>query len=78
MVNRIEEFEIATRDVGRGWRRVDLYGSFADWMDTFDPEERDSCLADPAITKSVRGFAVPGLRERQNRGRSLGLWRQAR
>jgi hypothetical protein len=48
---RIDEFEIATKDAGRNWHRVDLTGSFADWMDTFDPDERDLVLADPDIVK---------------------------
>ena len=42
MVNRIAELEIATRDEGLSWRRVDLTGAFADWMDSFDPDERES------------------------------------
>lgn len=60
MVNRIPEFEIATRDAGLGWRRVDFTGAFAEWMDTFDPEERQACLADPEIVES---YADPGFSE---------------
>ena len=58
MVNRIPEFEIATREHGLGWHHLDLTGAFADWMDTFDPEERDACLAEPAI---VEDYADPGF-----------------
>jgi len=58
MVNRIPEFEIATRDEGLDWRRLDLTGAFADWMDTFDPEERRDCLAEPEIVES---YADPGF-----------------
>jgi hypothetical protein len=58
MVNRIPEFEIATRDEGLDWHRLDLTGAFADWMDTFDPEERRDCLAEPEIVES---YADPGF-----------------
>lgn len=60
MVNRVEEFEIATKDAGRGWLRVDLTGAFADWMDTFDSDERDACLADSTVTK---GYAETQFRD---------------
>lgn len=58
LVNRIPEFEIATRDEGLGWRRIDLRGAFADWMDTYDPDERADCLAIPDI---VETYADPGF-----------------
>lgn len=58
MVNRIPEFEIATRDAGLDWRRIDLAGAFADWMETFDPEERKDTLAEPDI---VETYADPGF-----------------
>lgn len=58
MANRIPEFEIATRDAGLDWRRIDLTGAFADWMDSFDPEERKDALADPDI---VETYADPGF-----------------
>ena len=58
MVNRIPEFEIATREAGLDWRRLDLTGAFADWMDTFDPEERRDTLAEPDI---VETYADPGF-----------------
>ena len=51
MVNRVDEFEILTKDAGRGWIRIDLAGAFADWMDTFDEDERELCLASPSVTK---------------------------
>jgi hypothetical protein len=60
MVNRIPEFEIATRDEGLSWRRIDLTGAFADWMDTFDPDERENILAEPDI---VETYADPGFVE---------------
>jgi hypothetical protein len=58
MVNRIPELEIATRDAGLGWRRLDLTGVFADWMDTFEPDERRDILAEPDIVES---YADPGF-----------------
>ena len=51
MSARIDEFEIATRDARRNWHRIDLTGIFADWMDTFDPDERESVLADPEVVE---------------------------
>lgn len=60
MLNRIPEFEIATRDEGLSWHRIDLSGAFADWMDTFDPIERKDTLADPDIVES---YADPGFIE---------------
>lgn len=58
MANRITDFEITTRDRGWDWQRLDFTGAFADWMDTFDPEERESCLAEPDI---VENYADPGF-----------------
>lgn len=58
LVNRIPEFEIATRDEGLNWRRIDLRGAFADWMDTYEPDERADCLATPDI---VEAYADPGF-----------------
>jgi hypothetical protein len=60
MINRVQEFEIATREAGLGWQRMDLTGAFADWMDTFEPEERDACLADHEV---VQAYADPGFKE---------------
>jgi hypothetical protein len=47
--NRLSEFELTTRDAGLGWAACDLTGSYADWMDSFDPEERDAILLDPEL-----------------------------
>jgi hypothetical protein len=60
LTNRIDEFEIATIGANLRWKRLDLTGSFAEWMDTFDPEERDECLANPAI---VEAYAEEGYRD---------------
>jgi hypothetical protein len=51
MVNRIPEFEMATREHGLDWHHLDLRGTFADWMDTYDPDERAKILADPRIAQ---------------------------
>jgi len=58
MVNRIPEFEIATREHGLDWHHLDLTGVFADWMDTFDPDERTDILAAPRLTQK---YATKGL-----------------
>lgn len=60
MANRIGEFELATREAESAWHRVDLSGSYADWLDTFDTNERDVCLAQPEI---VENYADPGFRD---------------
>ena len=61
LTNRLAEFELATRDAGLVWQRLDLIGAFADWLDTFqDEEEKAACLADPDI---VEDYARPGLRD---------------
>jgi hypothetical protein len=60
MINRVQEFELATREAGLGWRRLDLGGAFADWIDTFGEEEREACLAEPEIVES---YAETGFKE---------------
>lgn len=60
LVNRVGEFELATREADLHWQRTDLAGAFADWMDTFDPDERDACLRDPEVVDS---YADPGFRD---------------
>lgn len=40
LANRVLEFEMATKDAGHPWTRIDLKGSFARWLDTVDEGER--------------------------------------
>ena len=54
---RLPEFELATKDVGVEWLRVDLAGTFAEWVDTFDEDEKETCLGDPEL---VETYADPG------------------
>jgi hypothetical protein len=54
------EFELATTAANLSWLSIDLTGSFADWMDTFDEEEREDCLAAPQITET---YAETGYKE---------------
>ena len=58
LANRVAEFEIATKDAGLGWRSTDLTGVFADWMDTFEPDERHAALADPDV---IKAYTDPGF-----------------
>lgn len=59
--SRIAEFEIATKDSDLLWQEIDLTGTFARWLDTFeDPDERDAVIADPSI---VEDYADPGFRD---------------
>jgi hypothetical protein len=56
---RVAEFEIATKDCGLLWQEIDLTGSFAAWLDTFDDtDERDSIIANPSVTED---YAKPGF-----------------
>ena len=58
MQMRIPEFELATRDAGLHWRLISFTGAFAAWLDTFDVDERQMCLDEPAL---VEGYADPGF-----------------
>ena len=49
ILTRLDEFEIATKDVGRGWHCIELTGAFADWIDTFDEDERADVVGDPEV-----------------------------
>jgi hypothetical protein len=60
MLTRIPEFELATQDAGLYWRSVSLSRAFADWLDTFDDDERKMCLDEPSL---VEGYADPGFIE---------------
>jgi hypothetical protein len=57
VMNRVEEFGLATSSADLQWRTIDLSGSFSSWMDTFEPDERDVCLADPQL---IEEYADPG------------------
>jgi len=59
LINRIGEFELATKEAGLIWASIDLHGVFADWMDGFDEEERAQCLSNPEI---LEDYADPSFR----------------
>jgi hypothetical protein len=75
LVNRIPEFEIATRDEGLDWRRIDLGGAFADWMDTFDPDERRTASRPPT---SSRPMPTPVSSTTSSSGSGASLWQGCR
>jgi hypothetical protein len=52
---RLPEFEMATKDVGLEWVRIDLAGSFAEWIDSRD--DKDAIMGDPEL---VETYADPG------------------
>ena len=54
----IENFQMVTTEASLGWKRIDLSGSFANWLDTFDPGERDEIKNDQEIVESYaeKGF----------------------
>ncbi len=55
-----DEFEMVAKDQGLGWVSVDLTGSYADWIDTYDQDELEGILAAPEIAES---YAEQGYRE---------------
>ena len=58
---RVTEFEMATTSIPLFWRKIDLTGSFAEWIDTFDDEEeRSAILSDPEILEE---YAQTGFRD---------------
>lgn len=60
LATRLGEFEIATKDARLAWKAVDLKGIFADWMDTFDQDEKEQCLANPEI---LENYADPFFKD---------------
>jgi hypothetical protein len=60
IINRIQEFEIASKDAKLQWKHINLAGSYADWIDTFELEEIESCLSTPSI---LENYADPGFRD---------------
>lgn len=61
LMMRATEFEMATTEVPLFWHRIDLTGTFRDWIDTFtDEEERTAILADPEILEE---YAQTGFRD---------------
>ncbi len=48
LINRIEDFEIVTKEAGHPWIRIDLKGSLARWLASVDEEERIEWFKNPA------------------------------
>lgn len=47
LVNRIDEFEMVTKDAGHPWIRIDLKDSLARWLSSIDEEERALWFKNP-------------------------------
>lgn len=47
LVNRIDEFEMLTKDAGHPWIRIDLKGKLAAWIASVDEEERQEWFKNP-------------------------------
>lgn len=47
LINRIDDFEIVTKDAGHPWVRIDLKGSLARWLAAVDEEERTEWFNHP-------------------------------
>lgn len=39
LINRIDDFEMLTKDAGHPWVRIDLKGRLARWLDSVEEEE---------------------------------------
>ncbi len=47
LLNRIDEFEMATKDAGYPWVRIDFRGSLARWLSSIEDEERAGWFKNP-------------------------------
>jgi len=47
LVNRVDEFEMATKEAGHAWRRIDLKGCLSKWLASIDDEERAEWFRHP-------------------------------
>ena len=47
---QLPEFELATKDVGLEWIKIDLSGSFAEWLDS--SEDKDAIIGDPELVET--------------------------
>jgi hypothetical protein len=47
LLNRIDEFEMVTKEAGHPWVRIDLKGSLARWLASVDEEERAEWFKNP-------------------------------
>lgn len=56
----IENFQMVTTEASLGWKQINLGGSFANWLDSFGPQERDEIKNDQEI---VEGYAEIGFCE---------------
>lgn len=59
--HRIQEFELATREVGLGWHVVDLHGRLSEWFAEQDSEELADWFANP---QDIELYAVSQWKER--------------
>jgi hypothetical protein len=61
LMNRIDDFAMATTVVPLEWHHIDLTGAFSQWIDSFeDEDERLAILADPDILEE---YAQNGFRD---------------
>lgn len=47
LLNRIDDFELLTREAGHPWVRIDLRGSLARWIASIEEEERNEWFRHP-------------------------------
>lgn len=58
LVTFVENFQMATTEADLGWKRIDLTGSFANWLDSFDEEEREEIKNDQEL---IEDYAKKGF-----------------
>jgi hypothetical protein len=52
LTNRVEEFEMITKEAGHPWVRIDLKGSLARWLASVDEEDRTKWFINPSVIES--------------------------
>ncbi|MBM3708646.1 MAG: DUF1788 domain-containing protein [Actinobacteria bacterium] len=49
LINRVDEFEIVTKEAGHQWVRIDLKGSLSLWLASVDDSERAEWFKNPDV-----------------------------
>jgi hypothetical protein len=51
-MSRIGDFELATKDAQLHWHPMSIKGQFVTWLDSFPPDEREACFAQPDVLET--------------------------
>ena len=61
---RILDFEIATKEANLFWHELCLTGFYTEWINTYEQEERQTCLSDPSILESYKNDFLDFIKRR--------------